>query len=97
MSVTETPATCRITWWVWAGGEKMRHTANMRGTWGYDASCSCGWESRTGGATRGSVQRDVDDHKYNVTGEHPAITRLSASFDRLNASTAALLAELDAR
>jgi hypothetical protein len=54
-----------ITWWVWAGGEKMRHTAQMRGQWGWDASCTCGWESRTGGATRGSVQRDVDDHKWD--------------------------------
>ena len=63
----------RITWWVWAYGadgqrpQKLRHTSKMRGAWGYDATCSCGnWESRTGGATRTSVERDVWDHMYDV-------------------------------
>jgi hypothetical protein len=44
------PATMRehrATWWVWSGGEKIRHTASMRGHWpGWDVACSCGWESR---------------------------------------------------
>lgn len=48
----------------------MRHTASVRGRWEWDASCSCGWESRTGGATKASVQRDVDDHKWDE-GVHP--------------------------
>lgn len=64
----------RITWWVhaWDGqghSEKLRHTSTMRGLWGWDASCECGWESRTGGATKSSVQRDVRDHKCDVTGD----------------------------
>jgi predicted small metal-binding protein len=29
---------------------------------GYDVTCSCGWQSRTGGATRASVLRSIDDH-----------------------------------
>jgi hypothetical protein len=59
----------RIRWYVYAGGYgqplvKMRHTANMRGSWpGWDAECSCGWESKTGGATRTSVRWDVWLHK----------------------------------
>lgn len=64
----------KITWWVFTGGEdengrpeKIRRTASMRGFWpGWDASCSCGWESRTGGAIKRSVQDSVDDHKWSV-------------------------------
>lgn len=60
----------RITWWVYAGGngaplEKLRHTSRMRGGWpGWDASCECGWESRTGGAVRSYVEREVRFHKW---------------------------------
>lgn len=57
----------RITWYVWSGGVKLRHTAQMRGHWpGWDATCECGWSSRTGGATKTSVRRDVWDHKLDV-------------------------------
>lgn len=60
----------RIAWSVWGygpqGSYKIPHTANMRGTWGWDATCSCGWETRTGGATRGSVERDVWRHMFRV-------------------------------
>lgn len=62
----------KATWFVWAGDgspeyprQKIRHAATMRGHWpGYDVTCSCGWESRTGGATRGSVESDFWDHRY---------------------------------
>lgn len=56
----------RITWWVWAGNQRIRRTAIMRGMWGYDASCSCGWKTVTGGATRRYVERQVWMHKFNV-------------------------------
>lgn len=65
----------KIRWFVYAGGygqplTKIPHTASMRGHWpGWDAECECGWESRTGGATKASVQRDVRAHKYEVTGD----------------------------
>jgi hypothetical protein len=39
----------------------------MRGTWGYDATCSCGWDSRTGGALRRYVADLVADHKAGFT------------------------------
>jgi hypothetical protein len=60
----------RATWYAYAGGrgqllQKMRHTAQMRGHWaGYDVTCSCGWESHTGGATRGCVSGMLWDHRY---------------------------------
>jgi hypothetical protein len=61
-----TKTTHRISWFVWAGGEKIRYQSTMRGTWGFDASCTCGWDSQTGGATETSVQRDVDNHKMDA-------------------------------
>ena len=67
MSTTATDH--RFKWYVWGWGPqgryKIRHTAKMRGTWGWDAECSCGWQSRTGGATRTSVERDVWRHKFD--------------------------------
>lgn len=56
----------KITWWVYAGRERIRRTSTMRGQWDYDATCSCGWDSRTGGALRRAVQDSVDDHKWSV-------------------------------
>jgi hypothetical protein len=55
-----------IRWFVWAGGQKMPHTAMMRGPWGYDAECSCGWKSHTGGATRRCVEDEVWMHKRGL-------------------------------
>lgn len=67
VSLEGTPA--RIKWFVWGWGnggpaQKLRHTANMRGTWGWDAECSCGWGSHTGGATKKSVADAVWFHKH---------------------------------
>jgi hypothetical protein len=56
----------RIRWFVYAGDEMIPHTSKMRGTWGYDAKCSCGWKSHTGGAVRSYVRNLVDDHKLDV-------------------------------
>lgn len=53
----------RIRWYVYAGRERIPRTSNMRGTWGYDVECSCGWQTLTGGATRRSIELDVWLHK----------------------------------
>lgn len=58
-----------ITWFVYAGGERMRHQSTMRGFNAWDATCSCGWETRTGGGVRSWVQELVTDHKYDVMTE----------------------------
>jgi len=66
----ETKREHRARWFVYAGGygqplEKIPHQATMRGQWpGYDVQCSCGWESKTGGATRSSVEESLFDHRY---------------------------------
>ena len=63
----------KIRWFVYTGeivnGVRVRipRTATMRGTWpGYDVECSCGWETKTGGATRKYTEDSVWMHK---TGE----------------------------
>lgn len=54
----------KIAWFVYAGGERIPRTRTMRGQWDYDATCECGWDSRTGGAVRSYVEREVTDHKW---------------------------------
>jgi hypothetical protein len=63
MKLIATDTKVTIKWFVYAGEEKIRYNATMRGTWGYDAECSCGWETKTGGAIKSSVQADVELHK----------------------------------
>jgi hypothetical protein len=69
----DTTTAHRIRWYVWGHnpgtGEryKLRHTAKMRGLWGWDAECTCGWETRTGGATRTYVKDQVWLHKFFAT------------------------------
>jgi hypothetical protein len=71
----ETKRAHRATWFVYAGGygtptEKIRHTSQMRGSWaGYDVACSCGWESKTGGATKASVEDELFDHRHDAQTE----------------------------
>jgi hypothetical protein len=61
---TGTQTQHRMKWYAWAGGERMRHTATMRGQWGWDAECSCGWKSRTGGAVKSYVDDLVWEHRF---------------------------------
>jgi hypothetical protein len=54
----------KISWWaIPQSGERMPRQDSMRGTWGWDASCSCGWDSRTGGAVFRCVRQMVNEHK----------------------------------
>jgi hypothetical protein len=52
-------------WFVYAGSERIPHTSRMRGQWGYDVECSCGWKTRTGGAVRSYVQTELDIHRLS--------------------------------
>ena len=66
MQITaETKRNHRATWWVYAGSERVRYQATMRGQWGYDVTCSCGWDSRTGGGTRRYVTDKLEDHRLD--------------------------------
>jgi hypothetical protein len=64
----------RASWYVYAWNgqgqyERLRHAAVMRGGWGWDVECSCGWQTRTGGATRRSVEQDLWFHRWEVTND----------------------------
>lgn len=68
----ETMREHRARWYVYAGPAggpfgKIPHNSKMRGSWwGYDVTCSCGWESRTGGAVRRYVADKLDDHRLDA-------------------------------
>lgn len=62
----ETKAAHKATWFVYAGGEKIRYQSTMRGTWGYDVVCSCGWESNHGGGVRRSVEDALWTHRWRA-------------------------------
>ena len=63
----ETMREHRATWWVYPEPgntvTRIRHNAQMRGTWGYDVTCSCGWGSNFGGGLRRAVAERLDDHR----------------------------------
>jgi hypothetical protein len=63
MKLVATDQKVTIKWFVYAGNEKIAHNASHVGDWGYDVECSCGWVTRTGGATRGYVADEVWYHK----------------------------------
>jgi len=44
----------------------MPRTKGMSHQMGYDAICSCGWKSATGGAIKARVQEEIEGHKFNV-------------------------------
>lgn len=58
---------------MYSGGERIPHTASMRGHWpGWDAGCSCGWDTRTGGATKTYVKGEVWYHKFQAQQDQEA-------------------------
>jgi len=72
MSLVLTPETMRAhqaRWYVYGDGERLRHTSAMRGTWGWDVECSCGWQSRTGGGLRRHVEDQLWQHRWEAQEE----------------------------
>jgi hypothetical protein len=63
MKLIPTNDKVKIEIFVYAGDEKIRHTSNMRGEWGYDFKCSCGFETKTGGAIYSYIREQIKDHK----------------------------------
>ena len=63
MKLVATDTKVTVKWFVYAGEEKIRYTSTMRGRWGYDAECSCGYETKTGGGVRTWVASLMEDHK----------------------------------
>lgn len=67
MRLHPTSEKIQIKWFVFNGNEKTRYTGGV-GYRAWEASCSCGWESHTGGAIRTAVLRDVNEHKIGQHG-----------------------------
>ena len=64
MKLVSTTEKVTIKWFVYSMGHKLPRTASMRGSWdGYDVACSCGWESKTGGAIKSCVTDLMEKHK----------------------------------
>ena len=69
----ETMREHRATWWVYAEpgntdrSTLIRHQSSMRGMWGYEVKCSCGWETNTGGGLRRYVADQLFDHRLDAS------------------------------
>ena len=64
MKLVATDQKVTIKWFVYSMGEKLPRTAAMRGAWdGYDFECSCGYQSKTGGAIKACVTEMMEKHK----------------------------------
>ena len=63
MKLVATDQKVQIKWFaVFQDGSKMRNLQGfVHNAW--DVTCSCGWETKTGGAIKASVLRDVEMHK----------------------------------
>lgn len=60
----EAAAGHRIAWFVYLDGARVRYSTNMGGDLpAWDLTCSCGWDTKTGGATKGAVRKMMAAHK----------------------------------
>lgn len=57
-----------IRWWgVLPDGERVPRNRHMNGgDWGWDATCSCGWDSRSGGMIQERIREAIADHKLDA-------------------------------
>lgn len=57
---------CRIKWFAVCGGELIPRTKGFQHN-AWEAKCEThGWATHSGGAIAASIQRDIDDHKWDV-------------------------------
>ena len=65
----DTKSAHKVSWFVVVDRQLLPHTASMRGQWGYEAKCSCGWETKTGGATKSYITGEISFHKFMELGK----------------------------
>jgi hypothetical protein len=66
MKITATTEKITIKWFaILSDGSKMRMNRGFIHN-AFDVTCSCGWETSTGGAVRSYIQDKVDLHKVYV-------------------------------
>jgi hypothetical protein len=54
----------QIKWFYFVDGKKYRMVKGLIGVNAWDATCSCGWESRVGGGVKSYLDQLVFEHKY---------------------------------
>jgi hypothetical protein len=66
MKLVATTETVKIQWFaVMHDGSKIRNNKGfIHNAW--DVKCSCGWESKTGGAIKACVKDIVENHKWDA-------------------------------
>lgn len=65
----ETMRAHRARWFVYADSKRIPYVKTMRGQWGYDVVCSCGWDSKTGGAIKRYVAEELWVHRFEAQSE----------------------------
>ncbi len=61
----ETKAAHRARWFARLEGEWIPRNSIMPGSaWGWDVRCSCGWETRTGGAIEAFIRSELFWHRF---------------------------------
>lgn len=62
--VNSAPARHSIRWWAYIDRGRSRRTSSMKDNeFRWDATCSCGWDSDTGGDTMTNVDKLAKEHK----------------------------------
>ena len=64
MKLVATDTKAQIKWFYVVNGRKYRMVKGLIGNTAWDATCSCGWESRTGGGVKSWLDQMVFEHKY---------------------------------
>jgi len=64
MKLVATEEKVTIQWFaVLSDGSKMRNTKGFS-HYAWEVKCSCGWETKTGGAIKACIAKEVWEHKY---------------------------------
>jgi hypothetical protein len=69
----ETVRAHRVRWFARTATARIPRTSQMRGgDWGWDATCSCGWETGTGGGVETYVAQKIAQHRWDAewTADH---------------------------
>ena len=76
---------------------RVRRESWMRdGDFGWDASCSCGWDSLEGGALASYIRKGIDNHKFDADYENWS-AKQDARHEATMARHEATMARLDAQ
>jgi hypothetical protein len=76
MRPPRTPAGHTFRWYGILPGERVPRNRHMNGgDWGWDATCTCGFDTRTGGAIQERIRDAIEDHLWDVWAEQEVAAR----------------------